>query len=411
LEGNGVDEDRLTRKIRQVLDIFPWYDGLLADKGLDIRSAQSLQSLPLMTSEMLERHYYHPEQPFEPRDNVTCYRTSGTSSRRRKTIYYSAEDERRYVEIKAELFKRIIAPSGAATALSDMGTGHAASTASEILERIGIKGDSIAFQQPIEEHLERLRTLRPHLLYTMPSILDRILSASPEDPSSYGIRQVVLVGEIASPAWLRSVAERLRLGTERITDTYGSIEIGTIAYFSHEHGRYLFAEGIEAEGISAQALFDDAEPLNESESVLVLTSWARDLFPAIRYVTYDIVRDLRPIVVDGRSRMSFQAIVRRIGPELKHGEKISLYDIEDVVYRHLKDANVRIHVQSNGLTVHIDSKDKTPEVYERIELELRDQIPEIGMMIRGGLLSALKVVPSDVTYDARVLKHKRIFYD
>lgn len=406
-----MDEDRLTRKIRQVLDIFPWYDGLLADKGLDIRSAQSLQSLPLMTSEMLERHYYHPEQPFEPRDNVTCYRTSGTSSRRRKTIYYSAEDERRYVEIKAELFKRIIAPSGAATALSDMGTGHAASTASEILERIGIEGDSIAFQQPIEEHLERLRTLRPHLLYTMPSILDRILSASPEDPSSYGIRQVVLVGEIASPAWLRSVAERLRLGTERITDTYGSIEIGTIAYFSHEHGRYLFAEGIEAEGISAQALFDDAEPLNESESVLVLTSWARDLFPAIRYVTYDIVRDLRPIVVDGRSRMSFQAIVRRIGPELKHGEKISLYDIEDVVYRHLKDANVRIHVQSNGLTVHIDSKDKTPEVYERIELELRDQIPEIGMMIRGGLLSALKVVPSDVTYDARVLKHKRIFYD
>lgn len=406
-----MNEDRHTRKIRQVLDVFPWYAQLLAAEGLDIRTVQSLQMLPLITSELLERHYYQTEPPFEPRDDVTRYRTSGTSSRRRKTIYYSAEDESRYIRIKSELFHRIIAPSGATTALSDMGTGHAASTAPEIFDRIGIQADTIAFQQPIEEHLERLRTLRPHLLYTMPSILDRILAASAEDPSSYGIRHVVLVGEIASPAWLRSVAERLRLGQESITDTYGSIEIGTIAYYSHEHGRYLFAEGIEAEGIPAQALYDDVEPLPENESVLVLTSWARDLFPAIRYVTYDIVRDLRPIVVDGQSRMSFQAIVRRIGTELKHGEKISVYDIEDVVYRHLKEATVRVHVQSNALTVHIDSKDKTPEIYERIELELQDRIPEIGIMIRGGLLHAIRVVPSEISYDARVLKHKRIFYD
>ncbi|WP_254450220.1 CoF synthetase [Cohnella herbarum] len=404
-------EDRLTRKIRQVLDVFPWYARMLAAEGADIRTAQSLQLLPLMTSEMLERYYYQSGPPFEPRDNMTCYRTSGTSSRRRKTIYYSAEDERRYIRIKSGLFNRIIAPFGITTALSDMGTGHAASTAPETFDRIGIKVDTIAFQQPIEEHLERLRTLRPQLLYTMPSILDRILAASAEDPSSYGIRQVVLVGEIASPAWLRSVAERLWLAPESITDTYGSIEIGTIAYYSHEHGRYLFAEGIEAEGIPAQALYDDIEPLPENESVLVLTSWARDLFPAIRYVTYDIVRDLRPIVVKGQSRMSFQAIVRRIGTELKHGEKISVYDIEDVVYRHLKEATVRVHVQSNALTVHIDSKDKTPEIYERIELELQDRIPEIGIMIRGGLLHAIRVVPSEISYDARVLKHKRIFYD
>lgn len=173
----------------------------------------------------------------------------------------------------------------------------------------------------------------------------------------------------------------------------------------------MFAEGIEAEGVSVQELFRDADPLQQGETVLALTSLTRDLFPALRYVTYDIVRDLRPIVVDGRRIMSFQAIVRRIGPELKHGEKISVYDIEDVVYRHMNEATVRIHVHANKLTVRIDSEDKSPELYATIERELLDRIPEIGIMIRGGILEALRVIPSDIAYDNDLPKHKKVFYD
>lgn len=193
-----MDSDLLRLKIEQTLDVFPWYAQLAEDNGADLATVRSLSELPLLTSELLERHYYR-EQPFKPRDNVTCYRTSGTSSLRRKTIYYSEEDERRYLRIKAEIFRRILLPSGATTALSDMGTGHAASTAVDIFRSIGIEAQSIAFQQPIEEHLARLGTLRPHALYTMPSILDRLLSASVDDPAAWGIRHVILVGEIASP--------------------------------------------------------------------------------------------------------------------------------------------------------------------------------------------------------------------
>lgn len=411
-----MNEFQLRAKIEQVRENFPWFGQILVDNSLNTDEIHSLNQLPFLTSELLEQHYYGKEQPFTtrtPSDTITCYRTSGTSSLRRKAIYYSADDEQQYIRIKADLFQQILIRSIALTALSDMGTGHAASTAISIFERIGVTADSIAFQQPIEQHLERLKTLRPHILYTMPSLLDRLLSASIADPASYGIRQVILVGEIASPAWLRSIADQLQLAPENITDTYGSIEIGTIAYYSHELGRYLFTEGIEAEGVPAQALFsrDIDEPLHENESVLVLTSLHRDLFPALRYVTYDIVRDLRPILVDGQWKMSFQAVVRRIGPELKHGEKISIYDIEGVVYRHLKEAKVRVHVQANRLTVHIDSKEKSQVVYERIEQELRDHIPEIGIMIRGGLLDELRVIPSDITFDHTVLKHKRIFHD
>ncbi|RKP48089.1 CoF synthetase [Cohnella endophytica] len=365
----------------------------------------------MMTSDVLERFYYGMAQPFAGLSNVTCYRTSGTSSRHRKTIYYSEEDEQRYIRIKTELFSRTLAPTGARTALSDMGTGHAASTALDIFGQIGLEAESISFRRPISEHLDRLKTLRPHVLYTMPSILDHLLFASEEDPASYGIRHVVLVGEIASPAWIHSVAERLKLAPRDITDTYGSIEIGTIAYYSHEHGRYLFADGIDAEGIPADELASDMAPLQETDSVLVLTSYARELFPALRYVTYDIVRDLRPILVDGHWRQSFQAIVGRVGTELKHGEKISVYDIEEVVYRHLKEAHIRIRAVDNKLEVHVDSEERRPEVFKRIERELADRIPEIGVMIRGGMLDALRVIPAKVTYDGSVLKHKKIFRD
>jgi len=405
-----MDELRNRQTVERVLDIFPWYGRLLADNGIDRHAIRYINELPLITSEILEQYYYGMEQPFGHQAGVTSYRTSGTSSLLRKTIYYSAEDEEQYIRIKTELFRTILNASNCFTALSDMGTGHAASTALAIFKNIGIHAESIDYRQPIERHLDWLKARKPHILYTMPSLLDRLLSVCTDDPSSYGIRRVILVGEIASPAWLQSVAEQLRLEMRDITDTYGSIEIGTIAYYSHEHERYLFTEEIIAEGVPAEAISSDAEPLRAGESVLVLTSMVRGLFPALRYVTYDVVRDLRPILVNGRWRQSFQAIVRRIGSELKHGEKISVYDIENVVYRHLKDARVRIRIHANKLTVHADSKDKNPEIYKRIESEMLDRIPEIGIMIRGGMLEAMRVIPSDITFTETMLKHKKIYY-
>jgi len=402
-------------KIDRTVRTFPWYGKLLADAGIDRFGVRSIAELPLIASDLLERYYYSSEQPYssEAEDGgTTVYRTSGTSSNRRKLIHYSAEDERRYVRIKADLFRALLGSPGVRTALSDMGTGHAASTAANVFARLGIKADSIPFELPIARHLERIQTLRPEALYTMPSILDRLLAAAKDDPAGYGIRRVILVGEIASPAWLRSVEERLGLAEGDIVDTYGSIEIGTIAYYSREHGRYLFADGIQAEGIPSETLGADWEPLGGGESVLVLTSYARDLFPSLRYVTYDVVRDLCPILVDGKWKMSFEAIVRRIGPDLKHGEKISVYDIENVVYRHLKDARIRIRASGNRLAVHVESGEENPAVYERIEQELTDRIPEIGRMVRGGLLEAIRVLPSrGEASDEGPMKRKKIFYD
>ncbi|MDQ0919046.1 CoF synthetase [Paenibacillus sp. V4I5] len=391
---------------------FPWYL-----QGNDLEQSDeewrgALAALPLMSAATLETFYYTDNNPFLQRSDLNLYRTSGTSSKRRKTIFYSESDEEAYLRIKLDIFRTILEGHKYRTAMADMGTGHAEATAVEVFRKLGMEAQSLSFQLPVEQHIERLASFRPEVLYTMPSILDRILLAS-DDPSAYGIRHVILVGEIAARGWIKRVAERLGIADEQITDTYGSIEIGTIAYFSHEHGRYLLAEGLMAEGVRAESLGEGLEPLaDEQEQVLILTSTVRDSFPALRYVTYDVVRDLRPIMVDGVPRQSFQSIVKRIGTDLKHGEKISIYDIEDVVYHHLGNASVRVNVAGNSLRVFVYSPNATTAVLESIRFDVENRIPEIGMMIRARILEGIQVIGGtfDDSLSRTSVKNKKIFY-
>lgn len=391
---------------------FSWYpQGHDLELSDEVRSG-ALAALPLMSASTLESFYYTENNPFLQRSDMNRYQTSGTSSKRRKTIFYSKSDEEAYLRIKLDVFRKILDGHRYRTAMADMGTGHAEATAVEVFRDLGMEVESISFQLPVEQHIERLASFRPEVLYTMPSILDRILLAS-VDPAAYGIQHVILVGEIAAPGWIKRVAERLSITEQQITDTYGSIEIGTIAYFSHEHGRYLLTEGLLAEGVSAESLGEGLEPLSdEDEQVLVLTSMVRDAFPALRYVTYDVVRDLRPIMVDDVPRQSFQSIVKRIGPDLKHGEKISIYDIEDVVYRHLGEASVRVNVAGNSLLVYVYSPNATTSVLESIRCDVENRIPEIGMMIRARILEGIQVVGGtfDDSLSRTSVKNKKIFY-
>ncbi|NMO96072.1 CoF synthetase [Paenibacillus lemnae] len=380
-----------------------------------------LSRLPLVTSGVLETHYYTADNPLGKVSGCFEYRTSGTSSGRRKSIYYTPSDEEEYVRIKLDVYRHILGSGHYRRALADMGTGHAEATAVDVFRQLGMEAESISFKLPIEQHLEKLHRFQPDVLYTMPSILERILLASP-DPSAYGIRHVILVGEIAPAGWIARAAEQLNISAASITDTYGSIEIGTMAYFSHEHGRYLLTEGLTAEGIGTEELGEGIEALPDGEQILVLTSTVREAFPAIRYVTYDVVRDLRPIIVNGRKQMSFQSIVKRIGPDLKHGEKISIYDIEDVVYRHLGQVSVRVHMDLQGLKVKVyrshqavalEQHDISESVLQAVRAELEERIPEIGAMVRSGIIGRITVEQGDFEDESQrsSVKQKKIYYD
>ena len=365
--------------MRHIADRFAWYDELVRDAG----------GAPLITAEILDRMYYAAEPPADHE----FYLTSGTSTGRRRSISYSHADQERYLEVKANVFRAFAATrrNSVQRVASDVGTGHAASTAAEVFRRLGLEHDDILFDRPIAEHLAILRARRPQLLYTMPSILESLVQSVP-DPREFGIEAVILVGESVGPEWIANVAAR-RLGIPEsdVMDTYGSIEIGLIAYYSHEKGRYVAVDGIVAEAIAPAAVGLDTV-LDEDESVLVVTSLDRETFPAVRYVTYDVVRGFRA-GGDGEPA-TFEAITRRIGAELKHGEKISLHDIEAVVYRHLADAIVRVRAEGRRIRVAISSDALGPELRARINDEIEESIPEIGVMIANGILDRVEVEPT-----------------
>lgn len=395
---------RLQKKMQEVCRLHPWYGGMIAQE-----TVAGLDALPLLTSRVLEEHYYcAPTQP-----GLAVYRTSGTSSGKRKSIVYSRADDNRYMAIKARIFGSILEGSECTRALADMGTGHAARTALAIFRKLGLEACSISFELPVEEHIRMLETFRPDLLYTMPSILERIADAA-ADPKAFGIRRIILVGEVAPPAWQRHMAQTFGLEERHITDTYGSIEIGTIAYYSHEHQRYLLADGLYGEGVDTAALGEGLEPLENGEQVLVLTSFVRKQLPALRFVTYDVVRDLRPVLVDGVMRQSFSAIVKRVGRELKHGEKISLYDIEQAVRRHAEEARVRLRVEVRNKVLHVKLSgiSLTDAAAAAIHAEIRESIPEIGLMIRNRLLGDIRVETAEPGENPSVstVKGKRIHY-
>lgn len=400
----------LQQQIDQICRFHPWYGVLLKQNGIDPRLAE-LSELPLMTEDILERYYFTQESRAEA--GLSVYKTSGTSSGIRKAIYYSEEDDESYIDSKTACFREWLegSLSDIKKALADMGTGHAASTALTIFGRLGLQADSLSYALPIEQHIERLQRFQPDLLYTMPSILDAIVAAAPE-PGHFGIKKIILVGEIAPLEWQANMAERFGIGTGDILDTYGSIEIGAIASYSHALGQYVFTDGIYAEAVRAEQIDPRFGPLQDNEAVLVLTSYVRSMFPALRFVTYDVVRDFQTVEVNGQRRQCFSCISKRIGTDLKHGEKISLYDIENVVNQFVKDAELRVRLRDNKLSVHIKSKSLREELLVQIQNAIEHKIAEIGQMIQNRMLSGIEVTRAaeDEQLERGTVKSKKLYF-
>ncbi|MBO9608430.1 MAG: CoF synthetase [Paenibacillaceae bacterium] len=384
--------ETIRAKLEEVLALHPWYRELTT-------SGADWHELPLLTHDKLMPYY--ERSVTMAGEGLYVYRTSGTSGGMRKAIVYDDADEAAYLAAKTELFTRLLQPYPARRALSDMGTGHAAATAIAVFEQLGLLTASIPFHEPVERHLAAIADFRPDVLYTMPSLLDSMLAAA-GDSFDWGVMCVMLVGEAAPPAWRRQAAARLGIGADAVIDTYGSIEIGTIAYRDAATDRYVLLDGLFAEGATPAEAGLPGMELPAGESVLVLTSFVRRQFPALRFVTYDVVRDLRAMTIDGRERMTFAALVKRIGPELKHGEKISVYDIEHVVHTFAPPGTeVRVAVEHNRMRVYLLSETTIDEeTITRIQDGVGDAIPAIGDMIRAGLLASIDVRQVDADNEA-----------
>ena len=361
---------------------FKWYDAMVIAAGYDLDKDPA--RLPYIDEHILTEHYNNAQGPeFE---DCTAYYTSGTSNGSRKRILYSAEDHDLYVQQRQKIFARFLTPK-CKKACSDLGTGHAASSAKEILEGLGVECFHIDFRRPISEHIAILNEHRPDVLFTMPMVLDSLIQAR---KLTFQPRKIIIVGDVASSSWKQRILDHFWLRKRDLLDIVGSIEVGSIAYECFDCDLYHFDDHIIPETIKPSELYEDFNDRGTAE-ILILTSLARFVFPAIRFITNDLIEGFTTRTCRGLERYSFERIIGRTGSEFKNGENISLDDINQAVNTFLPASPFEVQKDSGRFIIRVCSPKFTEEIGERIKNLLKELNPNSHQMIKSSLVQDIEI--------------------
>ena len=366
----------LSASLERWRQLFPWYDALL---DADITDADPLHRFPLMDENLLLQHYYVAQN--SRLADAEAYFTSGTTTGRRKTILYSQKDHSDYIKHRKQVLQPFLAnvPSGA-VAVAELGIGHAAASSKRIFEELGFAARDIEFSRKLLEHVELINEWQPAVLFTMPMILDRILASG----AHFSPKKVIVLGDLAPEGWRRMVAERLFIQFEDILDLFGSTEIGAIAYYEAQTGLYHFHEHIipELQLLPCSCL---GGTFNADAGILVLTSLQREYFPALRYVTNDVISGLQRIRFKGRSIDAFAKIEGRLAGDLKYGERISQFDLVTALSTVFPGVEYEA-AQNDGLEIRIAVDRISTEQAEAFRCSLMRACPDVAQMMESGLV-------------------------
>ena len=360
-----------------------WYDEMILQCGYD--DTRDPAKLPLIDEALLTKHYYDADVPIL--EGCQIYQTSGTSTGARKKIYYSTRDHLDYVAQRKKIFSRFLGPD-CRVACSDLGTGHAASSAAEIFGELGLENFHIDYRRPVAEHIELLNKYRPDVLFTMPMILDSIIQTG---EIAFAPKKIIVVGDVASRAWKKHIVDVFGLAKADLLDIIGSIEVGSIAYECFVCGYYHFDDHIIPETVAPSVLFEESE--SGGAEVLILTSQNRTVFPAIRFVTNDLIEGFGWRKCHGRYSFTFERMIGRLGKELKNGEKISLYDISEAVNTYLPGGRFEVHKDSQKFVIKVCSGQFTSEIGEQIKLFIKHLNPDVKQLIESSLVQDFDVCP------------------
>lgn len=306
---HGLTDVDVGALARRYAGTFPWYAALVGPSDAD---AVPLSRLPVIDTDLLDRHYFGAGADL---DGGTTLPSSTTGGRTR-AVRYSPGDRESYVAQRKRLFEWFLAGLPAETTVVDVGAGPVVAPAARIFTELGLRCHDLDATRPVADQVARLNGWRPDVLSTTPATLDRLWRA--HEPLAIAPRKIILAGAAAQPAWRRRVADRFGIGFGDVLDVLDSIEIGAIAYYCAETDLYHFHDHIVPEvlappGISAGR---DAEPgpRGWERGVLILTSFAREYFPALRFLTRDMVSGLRTVRWRNRTVRAFERIEGPAGP-------------------------------------------------------------------------------------------------
>ena len=369
VELNAEERTLIVEAARRAAVRFPWYEEMLRTSAFF--AEPGLERIPLLHESDLVETYYAAER--DPPGKL--YTTSGTSTGAPKHVGWPTRDHQAYVAHRAAVFAPFLGDSSK-TAAADLGTGHAAASALETFSALGLRGIVVDVSWPVERHLEALRDARPDFIYTMPMILERIVATG---ELGYTPRRIAVLGDLAPAEWRRAMAVRLGMEPRHILDVLGSIEVGAIAYSDDRLGANIFHSHIV--------------PEMTEDGILVLTSLERRGFPAVRFVSGDVVGGLRRIDLSGRSAWGYERHLGRRGDELKHGEMLSLHTIAVVMAETAPGASWDVRRVGHEAVIEIEAAAYSDEVAEKVRAQVRAAHPAVDQMITSGLVGDIGVEP------------------
>jgi phenylacetate-CoA ligase len=287
-----------------------------------------------------------------PVEGSRSFSSTGTSGYPKSVAWTPAEDAW-YIGEKQELFAPWL--DGCARAFISLAVGHNAGTAHKVLENLGVEFYDAGLSA-LDHQCAVIAAFAPQVLYCSPSILANLIAGLDrrgQRPTS--VRRIITNGEVLFPSARARAQSFFGIGQADLMDTYGSTEIGTIAYSCGSCGAYHFMDGLYPE--ASPPTLADSEDLVGAEAglaVLAVSSVKRTSFPVVRLVTYDVVQGLRRGACAGVRRFSCDRILGRCDDVLNYGELFSSYDLGDLIGSRLPAARWLVFNPSNDLTIVIE---------------------------------------------------------
>lgn len=338
--------------------------------------AEGFDDLPFVDHELAGKWYaeaVHASRSFS---------STGTSGPP-KSVPWTAAEDAWYVGEKQDLFGPWL--GDCARAFISLAVGHNASSAGRVLGDLGLAVHNAGLST-LTAQCDAIVSFAPHVLYCSPSILARLIGALRERGyQSPPVRRVITNGEVLLPSARAQIQDFFGIGAADVMDTYGSTEIGTIAYSCATCGGYHFIGGLYPEAVPAGVAARTVSA-GTVDTVLAVSSVKRTSFPVVRFVTYDIVQRLRREVCEGVSQFTFDRILGRCDDLINYGELLSPYELANTIRRRLPGARWVVFNAANDLMIAVEGTE--PAGFRD---ELRQRYPLHSRMSDLGLIDPLNV--------------------
>lgn len=346
----GVETPARARALRSALTDcaarFPTCARLLRDAGADIRALPSadpfaiLRRLPITGADELKR--VSAEAPFADLRIVDAETSSGTTGGGKKTRFITYRDDQAEHRFLARLLSVCGVSARDRVACVDTDPVAAMVSFPKACEILGAaEAYCVGAGARFGAAADALARLRPTVLISVPSIIERMMSAAPRaiPAAARSVRKVIYIGEPMSAA-LRSRVESA-FGAETFS-YYGSSETSALGVeCAARDGVHLFGSRHVFE-IEADA----ASPPDGGR--LIVTTLAQEGLPLLRYRLGDTVRERPERCPCGLDEPRVDILGRPEAVASVLGSKIHLDAIHDTIRRAGVNGPLRIVLETDG---------------------------------------------------------------